>query len=270
MKKRRFKTVYTHPSGVLFMAALTILLIANLCGCAGPKYEFDPVEETQWALIVEQTISAQMTTAEANMTSTAAQAIIETKSARATAAALATPTNTPTNTPIPRPNISAVKLKLNDVQPGFEAYSDGNQYFTIYREKGYAPETVFGFNGEPNPSYLNVSTQYIRGFTTLLLTQIEQDTFDSDIHNTRYILEPFVTEKFFETNEITLPEHEPIGDASVKITALGSKSQQDFIAFRRGVVGVFISVLSMFEPPTIKVEEIAQILDDRIIESLSR
>jgi hypothetical protein len=103
MKKRRFKTVYTHPSGVLFMAALTILLIANLCGCAGPEYEFDPVEETQWALIVEQTISAQMATAEANMTSTAAQAIIETKNARATAAALATSTNTPTITLASKP-----------------------------------------------------------------------------------------------------------------------------------------------------------------------
>lgn len=179
-------------------------------------------------------------------------------------------------TPTPHPMSDAV-LTLEDLPPVF--MEEPLENFGVEPGKGeglIVPviENGFAFVGVSFVKEKNIE-QLILGSTELLKETTEQAEWDlifqqfSELFLNIYAQLPF-GEWLIELEEI--PNLDDIGETSVGVSGVQAPyGRMDTVFFRRGIVGTVIwTMYYVDDPPIVSIEEVARILDSRIIEILSQ
>jgi len=193
-----------------------------------------------------------------------------------TATPTATITPSPTNTPLPTatstpegPGLSDLVLSLGDLPAGFQMVSP--EEFGLTRESLSGDDltvvSVFAFM-----EYARF--EFVMGFTTLLETRLDQESFDAELGDTDYLIEAFVlglgASAVLEQGVIPGLE---VGDTSAGLTVVANLEEipmrMDMVVFRRDVIGAFVLIMYLDgDVPIIPVAEVAGKLDERIIDLL--
>jgi hypothetical protein len=117
--------------------------------------------------------------------------------------------------------------------------------------------------------------EFVMGFTALLETRLDQASFDAELGDTDYLINAFVlglgASEVLEQGEIPGLE---IGDTSAGLTVVanleGIPMRMDMVVFRRDVIGAFVLIMYLDgDVPVIPVADVAETLDDRIVDMLS-
>jgi hypothetical protein len=165
--------------------------------------------------------------------------------------------------------VSEAVLTLEDLPSGFEEIS--------LDELGLAEEDLSGdeFTVEAIFAFLEAEHfEFVMGFTTLLLTRLDQAGFDVALDQPEFLMDSFVggmgAVEILEQNELELGD---LGDASAGLTLVadveGIPMRMDMAVFRRDIVGAFIVVMYIDgDVPVLSIGEAANKLDARIVEVL--
>jgi hypothetical protein len=182
----------------------------------------------------------------------------------------ATPTITPTITPTSQPDLSGAVLTLDDLPPGFIAIPLDELGVSIddLGGDGFEFESVFVFMDAAN-------FEFVMGFTTLLLTGLNQAGFDVALSHPEFIIEALApgmgATGISEQEE--LANLDDIGDASagltMKVNMEGIPMRVDMAVFRRDVAGAAVLIFYIEgDVPVVAVGDAARKLDARIVEIL--
>lgn len=185
------------------------------------------------------------------------------------------PANPPTQEPPPptqalEPDISSAVLTLDDLPPGFEAFSPEELGMSMddFSDETFQPEEVFIF--------INVQDfQMVFGFNFLLSSKLDRVAFDAGVSNPETTIPAFVSGMGSESvqDEKLLEGLEDIGEKQIGMTMVadleGMPAQVDVVMFRRDIVGAMLmSMVFEGETPNITIHELGLKLDQRIQESL--
>ncbi len=182
----------------------------------------------------------------------------------------ATPTNTPTVTPTMPLDLSKVVLTHEDLPSGFIAIP--------LDQLGITTDDLGGddFKIESTFTFLEASNfEYVMGFTTLLLTALEQAGFDTALSHPDLMITAFATGLgVTEISEIEeLANLDDIGEISagytMTVVMIGIPMHMDLAIFRRDVVGAMALVIYVEgNVPVVTVGDVARKMDARIVETL--
>jgi hypothetical protein len=187
------------------------------------------------------------------------------------ASAQGTATDVPaaTEAPPPLPDMTAARIFLDDLPAGFEEMpiDDILTEQAASGDEEYLPETLFAFsNGD--------EFQLIIGMNYLLVDAISRLGFGSALEDSD-TLKDFAGALGGENirDERTLNNLEAVGDNQTALTMLadvqGIPMHIDAAMFQRGVVGGLILSMRMEgEAANISIEELAEVFDQHIQESL--
>jgi hypothetical protein len=161
-------------------------------------------------------------------------------------------------------------LTLEDLPSGFEAIPIDE--FGLAKEDlssdEFTVEGIFAF-------FEAERFEVVMGFTTLILTRLEQAGFDVSLRQPDSLMESFIegmgATEVLEREE--LAHLNDIGDASTGLTLVAEIAdipmRMDVTIFRRDIVGAFVLVMYLEgDDPIVTLDEIANKLDDRIVEVL--
>jgi hypothetical protein len=235
---------------------LLLLLTGALLAACGPSQAELDATTTQMAKDIFSTQTAKAPTATETYT----------PSPTATVTPTPTPTSTPTPTPTPTltptPGLSTIGLTLEDLPDGFVAMPPEE---VREMEEGY-PEgaSAFGFQD-------NRTSQVIMGVLIPYPSRADQSIFDSMMPQFVQVIAAAVGA---ETNSEPLPGLEDTGETSAGITAVGKMGsfsmRWDIVVFRRSDVGVLVIMAHPDgDKPAIPVVDLAQLLDERILNFLT-
>jgi hypothetical protein len=230
---------------IILSSCLFSVLLLNSCG---PSQADLNALSTQIAANIYATLTAQAPTSTPTFTPTSTP----------TNTLTPTPTRTPTITPTPTPDLSAVALTIGDLPAGF-AEMPAEQLHTM--ERSYPEGSVaFGFLDEKKG-------YYVAGVIIPFYNRMSQLAFDESIPATIQVTASILGVSGKEEELLNLEEiGDARGGASLVSAVMGQSLKIDIVVFRRDATGVvlFVMYIQGDEPP-VQIDELAQIIDDRIL-----
>ena len=234
---------------------LQILLLAMLLCAFGPS---------------EEALNA---TATQNAANTFGTQTAEAPTATYTPSPTDTPTATPTITPLPTLSLEAIVPTTSDLPPGFNEVTPEIPELIV--EEGFQEsfDRVFMFENEGQ-------FELILGFVKRLDSELEQNAFDSKVTDPKFLANAMLSGINYPSldespvlNYMEISPEEAIGEhfsgASLEVILDGSLLVMDFVAFRRGDIGVIISVWYLSGEETLTdFIQLATQIDNRIQQEL--